>query len=119
MTLQVWKFENQINGVCCADKSAQITNLEKVLKAREKEIKAVQECNEYLQDIINEKVNEVKIFDEKSKTYKPKFKVYEILKYNMKASKVPLVVNCILKLVDMKATKLPCRFSGGHSVTQT
>lgn len=78
-------------------------------------MKDLQESNQYLQDLLNDNEDEKEmiIFDEKSKKYIPELKqcVYEVLQNQVSASRVSAVIKAVLKMVNLKANKLPCRTS--------
>ena len=80
-----------------------------------KKIRDLEESLQYLQDILNDNNNEreLVVFDNKSKQYTPQLKqcVYEILQNNVSASKVSMVINSVLKMVNITPNKLPCRTS--------
>lgn len=82
-------------------------------------MKDLQESNQYLQDLLNDNEDEKEmiIFDKKkkkkSKKYIPELKqcVYEVLQNQVSASRVSAVIKAVLKMVNLKANKLPCRTS--------
>ena len=118
-TKKVKKLEAQIQthvvnaNDCCIDKDVQISHLKQLIKEKEKEIHDLKHSVEYLNDSLNENNTDneiINVFDEDSKRYSPSLKecVYELLQCNVIAGKVSNVIQSVLKMVGMKANKLPC-----------
>lgn len=72
-----------------------------------KDLNDIREENEYLRLLVNE--NQVNLFDDECKSYTPDTQecVYALLNLNVTTSKVPHVIETVLKLVNLKPNKLP------------
>lgn len=64
--------------------------------------------NAWLQSLLNDQII---TFDEEKKTYTPQIQqcVYSLLKHNVSTTKVPLVIEFVLNMMKVKATRLPCK----------
>ena len=97
---------------------------EEQLIKKNKEIAELTKTCEYLNDLIRENANDMTdkegnpqkqiiVFDDLSRKYTNEFKqcVYELLQYNVSASKVSSVIKAVLKLVGTVPNKLPSKSS--------
>ena len=80
---KIKKLEDSITEHCCNENQLKIKVLDNLLIEKDKEIRQLKSSNEYLQDLINEKVRtqqEIQLFDEDKNTYKSELKqcVYEL-----------------------------------------
>ena len=113
---KIKKLEDNVTEYCCNENQLKIKVLENLLIEKDKEIRQLKSSNEYLQDLINEKVRtqqEIQLFDEDKNTYKSELKqcVYELLQYQVSAAKVSAVIASVLKLAHLMPDRMPCRTS--------
>jgi len=96
------------------EKDKLILEKENLLKEKDRFIEELKSSCEYLESVLHDIDNEsrtIDVFDCKTKTYNSNIKqcIYELLEYNVSAGKVSNVIECVLKLVNIKANKLPCK----------
>ena len=92
----------------------EIENLKNLLKEKEKIISDLQTNCDYLENVINDidKSNRIlNVYDEKSRRYSTELKtcIYELLQYNVSASKIPSVITCVLNLIKITPNQLPSK----------
>jgi hypothetical protein len=109
MPKKIQKLEDALKCClrCCIDKTERIEQL----KEKEITLNELTESVQYLNDILNDNVEDIVVFDEHSKRYLPNIKqcVYELLTLNVRASKVGSVITSVLKLANKKPNKVPSK----------
>ncbi|CAG2242439.1 unnamed protein product [Mytilus edulis] len=112
---KVKKLEKKVNtgrfqGDCCEESKLRIACLENQLGEKDQEMKDLQESNQYLQDLLNDNEDEKEmiIFMKKVRnTYQSLSSVY----LSFPKNGVSAVIKAVLKMVNIKTNKLPCRTS--------